>query len=144
MEYIFLPLVRVTNCHFHLFQSSAPFFGSQYLLLFLKSSWCWGFLYPTPFIAVLCPLITIHLTTLIGISSRHSYASRSSFWDKRCWLRVNPKKLLQGWAKPWHINSDASGRRLKAAPAAAANKTATRLEEHRPTSANYETAVPAP
>ena len=34
----FLPYFRLINCRFHLFQSSASCFISQYLLLFLKSS----------------------------------------------------------------------------------------------------------
>ena len=36
-RYAFLPYVRLINCHFHLFRSSASYFSSQYLLLFLKS-----------------------------------------------------------------------------------------------------------
>ena len=32
-RYVFLPYVRLINCHFHLFRSSAPSFSFQYLLV---------------------------------------------------------------------------------------------------------------
>ena len=50
----FLPYVRLINCGFHLFQSSASSFSSQYLL-FLKSSMSCVFLLPTSFASVVWP-----------------------------------------------------------------------------------------
>ena len=47
--------VRLINCRLHLFRSSASSFSSQYLLLFLKSSWSCVLLLPTPFTSVICP-----------------------------------------------------------------------------------------
>ena len=47
--------VQLINYLLHLFQSSASFFSSQYLLLFLKSSRSCVLLLPTPFTSVICP-----------------------------------------------------------------------------------------
>jgi hypothetical protein len=55
--YVCVPYVRLINCRFHLFRSSAFFFSSQYLLLFLKSCRSCVLLIPTPFISVICPSI---------------------------------------------------------------------------------------
>jgi hypothetical protein len=55
MEYIY---VRLINCHFHLFQSSASSFSSQYLLLFLKSSRSY-FLLHIPFTYIICLLRSV-------------------------------------------------------------------------------------
>ena len=51
---IFLLYVHVINCRFHLFQSSASIFSSEYLLLYLKSSSA-ILLFSTPFIYIICP-----------------------------------------------------------------------------------------
>ena len=50
--------VRLINCRFHLFRSSASFLSSQFLLLFLKSSRSCALLLPTPFSSVICPSVT--------------------------------------------------------------------------------------
>ena len=52
--YVFIPYVRLINCRFHLFRSSAVSFSSQYLLLFPKSSRSCVLLLPTPFTSVIC------------------------------------------------------------------------------------------
>ena len=54
-RYVFLPYVRLINCRFLLFRSSASSFSSQYLLLFLKSSGSCVPLLPTPFTSIICP-----------------------------------------------------------------------------------------
>ena len=55
LQVVCLPYVRLINCRFLPFRSSASFFSSQYLLLFLKSSRSSVLLLPTPFTSVICP-----------------------------------------------------------------------------------------
>jgi hypothetical protein len=47
--------VRLINCSFHIFRSSASSFSSQYILLFLKSWRCCVLFPPTYFTSVICP-----------------------------------------------------------------------------------------
>ena len=72
-RYVFLFNVRLINCRFLLFRSSASSFSSQYLLRFLKSSISCVLLLPTPFTSVICP----------SMASRKHFFSE---YDQSTWL----------------------------------------------------------